>query len=68
MCVFSHDGVLIHKFGKEGELIVPRGIATDSEGRIIVATEKPRALHTNVLIRLCFIFLNSLYFILATCL
>ena len=41
VCVFSHDGVLIHKFGKEGELITPRGIAIDSEGRIIVATENP---------------------------
>ena len=41
VCVFSHDGVLIHKFGKEGELIEPRGIAIDSEGRIIVATENP---------------------------
>ena len=41
VCVFSHDGVLIHKFGKEGELIKPRGIAIDSEGRIIVATDNP---------------------------
>ena len=41
VCVFSHDGVLIHKFGKKGELITPMGIAINSEGRIIVATENP---------------------------
>ena len=38
VCVFSHDGMLIHKFGREGEtegeFIKPIGIAIDCEGRI----------------------------------
>ena len=43
--IFSHTGELIHKFGKEGgekgDLIKPRGITMDSEGRIIVNSENP---------------------------
>ena len=43
VCVFSHEGVMIHRFGREGEregeFMEPRGIAMDCEGRIMVASE-----------------------------
>ena len=43
--IFSFGGELIHRFGVEGEnrgdLINPRGITIDVEGRIIVASENP---------------------------
>ena len=43
--IFSFEGELIHRFGKEGEkrgdFINPRGITIDVEGRIIVASENP---------------------------
>ena len=43
--IFSFEGELIHRFGKEGEkrgdLINPRGITIDVEGRIIVASDNP---------------------------
>ena len=43
--VFTKDGKQIYKFGKEGKkpgcFIEPRGIALDSEGRIIVASQNP---------------------------
>ena len=44
--IFSDRGQLLHKFGKRGEgrgdLIFPTGIATDREGRIIVASHNPK--------------------------
>ena len=43
--IFSKEGKQIYKFGKEGKrpgcFIEPRGIALDSEGRIIVASQNP---------------------------
>ena len=43
--IFTSKGELIHKFGREGtgigELYKPRGIAVDSENRIIVASHNP---------------------------
>ena len=43
--VFTKDGKQIYKFGKEGKrpgcFIEPRGIALDSEERIIVASQNP---------------------------
>ena len=43
--VFTKGGELIHKFGRKGTspgcFIEPRGIALDSEGRIIVASQNP---------------------------
>ena len=43
--IFTKDGELIHKFGRKGIstgcFIEPRGIALDSEGRIIVASQNP---------------------------
>ena len=43
--IFSKEGKEIYKFGKEGKrpgcFIEPRGIALDSEGRIIVASQNP---------------------------
>ena len=43
--IFSNRGELIHKFGKRGEdrgnFIETKGIALDSEDRIIVASENP---------------------------
>ena len=43
--VFSFEGELIHRFGREGEergeFIMPAGIAIDSKGRIIIASENP---------------------------
>ena len=45
VCVYSFGGELIHRFGKEGgkrgDFIIPRGIAIDVEGRIIVASCNP---------------------------
>ena len=45
VCVFSFEGELIHKFGKEGEkrgeFINPDGIAIDSQRRIIVSSDNP---------------------------
>ena len=45
VCVFSFGGELIHRFGREGgkrgEFIIPRGIAIDFQGRIIVSSENP---------------------------
>ena len=45
VCVFSFGGELIHRFGREGEkrgeFIVPKGIAIDSQGRIVVSSENP---------------------------
>ena len=45
VCVFSFGGELIHRFGREGEkrgeFIIPRGIAIDSNGRIVVSSENP---------------------------
>ena len=43
--VFSFGGELIHKFGSEGEkrgeLMIPRGLAIDSKGMIVVSSENP---------------------------
>ena len=43
--IFSNRGELIHKFGQKGEergeFIAVRGIALDSEDRIIIASENP---------------------------
>ena len=43
--VFSFGGELIHRFGREGgkrgEFIIPRGIAIDFQGRVIVSSENP---------------------------
>ena len=43
--IFTSKGELIHKFGREGtkrgELVVPQGIAVDSENRIIIASFNP---------------------------
>ena len=43
--IFSNRGELMHKFGREGEhrgeFVDVSGIALDSEGRIIVASENP---------------------------
>ncbi|KAI6653186.1 PEP-CTERM domain protein [Oopsacas minuta] len=43
VCVFSHEGELIHKIGKEGqergEFILPKGIYTNQEGRLLVSSE-----------------------------
>ena len=43
--IFSNRGELIHKFGKKGgdrgEFLEAKGIALDSEDRIIVASEDP---------------------------
>ena len=43
--VFSNDGKLIQKFGKKGdnagEFQSPRGIAIDSQGRIVVVSSNP---------------------------
>ncbi|KAI6647044.1 PEP-CTERM domain protein [Oopsacas minuta] len=43
--IFTKDGREIHKFGEEGvssgKFIAPRGIALDSEGRIVVASTNP---------------------------
>ena len=43
--VFTKDGKQIYKFGREGKrpgcFIEPRGIALDSEGRIVVASQNP---------------------------
>ena len=45
VCVFSFGGELIHTFGREGEkrgeFIRPKGIAIDSQGRIIVSSDNP---------------------------
>ncbi|KAI6653163.1 PEP-CTERM domain protein [Oopsacas minuta] len=45
LCVFSHEGELIHKIGKEGqergEFIQPRGICINQEGRLLVSSENP---------------------------
>ena len=45
VCVYSCEGSFLSKFGKsgekEGELIQPRGLAIDAEGRILVASENP---------------------------
>ena len=43
--VFSFEGELIHRFGREGEkrgeFIMPRVIAIDSKGRIIIVSDNP---------------------------
>ncbi|KAI6647148.1 PEP-CTERM domain protein [Oopsacas minuta] len=45
VCVFSHEGELIHKIGKEGqergEFIKPTGIYINQEGRLLVASHNP---------------------------
>ncbi|KAI6653173.1 RING finger protein nhl-1-like isoform X1 [Oopsacas minuta] len=45
VCVFSHEGELIHKIGKEGqqrgEFIQPAGICINQEGRLLVSSENP---------------------------
>ena len=45
VCVFSFEGELIHRFGREGEkrgeFIKPAGITIDSQRRIIVASDNP---------------------------
>ncbi|KAI6653161.1 hypothetical protein LOD99_3688, partial [Oopsacas minuta] len=45
LCVFSHEGELIHKIGKEGqergEFFHPRGVCINQEGRLLVSSDNP---------------------------
>ncbi|KAI6657215.1 RING finger protein nhl-1-like [Oopsacas minuta] len=45
VCVFSHEGELIHKIGKggqeRGEFIQPRGVCINQEGRLLVSSDNP---------------------------
>ena len=46
VCIFSHEGVFLHKFGRKGEdageFINPKGLAINCEGRIIVTSDNPK--------------------------
>ncbi|KAI6657216.1 RING finger protein nhl-1-like isoform X2 [Oopsacas minuta] len=43
LCMFSHEGELIHKIGKggqeRGEFIQPRGVCINQEGRLLVSSD-----------------------------
>ncbi|KAI6660698.1 RING finger protein nhl-1-like isoform X2 [Oopsacas minuta] len=45
LCVFSHEGELLHKIGKEGqergEFIKPTGVCINQEGRLLVSSRNP---------------------------
>ncbi|KAI6660705.1 hypothetical protein LOD99_10316 [Oopsacas minuta] len=45
LCVFSHEGELLHKIGKEGqergEFIQPTGVCINREGRLLVSSDNP---------------------------